>query len=328
MGLEKRMKQGSLGERVLARSVLKHIHREKKALREPAAIGQDFSDISDIVCADGMFACPEIAYMKADNNFACSGARPEFARFLCMLPEHVEEPYIKQYMGKLIELAAVDHVQIAGGQSVVDFSIKEPRFYVTMCGHACVLNGYHTNIKRIMPGFEIVMTKEIGLLGTEILIQKKGRELAERFPKIYIEEAKRNIDTFRVRNEAQIAAEHAEHVCYMHDISSGGVYRALWQLSVRIKKGIHIEHKAIPVRQETIEFCEYFNLNPYMLEGTGSLLIVCEDGKAMCKELSDCGIRAAVIGRVTENQDKIIAVGDDVRYLNYPEGDELFKVFA
>ena len=35
----------------------------------------------------------------------------------------------------------------------------------------------------------------------------------------------------------------------------------------------------IPIRQETIEICEFFNINPYLLDATGCLFVVVEDGE-------------------------------------------------
>lgn len=317
------MKQGSLEERVLARSVLKHIQKKSKSVREGAAVGQDFSDIGGILCADGWHENPELAYIKADNNFSCSGGIRSFVRFFCVLPRDVEEPYIKQYMARLEQLAAEEQVQIAGGQTVVEESCRKPQFGVTMCG---IPGQYRQNIKRICPGDAIVMTKDCGLYGTQQLLRTYEQELITRFSGFYIDEARRPEADIRIKAEAEMAALDTENVCYMHDISFGGVYTALWQMSVRMKKGICVEHEKLPIRQETIEICEYFNLNPYMLEGTGALLIVCKDGKKLCRQYQEAGIRASVIGTVADNQDKVIIVGEDTRYLTYPQGDEIHMV--
>ena len=42
--------------------------------------------------------------------------------------------------------------------------------------------------------------------------------------------------------------------------------------------GLEIDLKKIPIRQETIEICEFFDLNPYKLLSGGSLLLAAADG--------------------------------------------------
>ena len=73
----------------------------------------------------------------------------------------------------------------------------------------------------------------------------------------------------------------------MHDGSSGGVYGALWQMGVWMDKGFEVQHVDIPIRQETIEICEFFNINPYLLDATGCLFVVVEDGEKLVEYLAE-----------------------------------------
>ena len=83
----------------------------------------------------------------------------------------------------------------------------------------------------------------------------------------------------------------------------------------------------IAVRQETIEVCEHFRLNPYQLASGGSFLMLTENGEALADALNQKGIQAAVIGQLTDSNDKIIHNGEDMRYIDRPAPDELMKVF-
>ena len=86
--------------------------------------------------------------------------------------------------------------------------------------------------------------------------------------------------------------------------------------------------KALPIRQETVEICEYLGLNPYQLSSTGSLLITAPEGEALAGELAAAGIPAAVVGRLTDNNDKILRSGEEVQYLDRPAPDELRKIYT
>lgn len=59
----------------------------------------------------------------------------------------------------------------------------------------------------------------------------------------------------------------------MHDVSEGGVFAALWEMAEGAGVGLTIDMKKLPLRQETVEVCEFCNVNPYELRSGGSLII-------------------------------------------------------
>ena len=90
--------------------------------------------------------------------------------------------------------------------------------------------------------------------------------------------------------------------------------------------GLEIDLKKIPVRQETIEICEFFDLNPYKLVSGGSLLIATEDGNALVRALEQEGISSVVIGKVTDSNDRVLLNGEERRFLETTQTDELWKL--
>ena len=51
------------------------------------------------------------------------------------------------------------------------------------------------------------------------------------------------------------------------------------------RQGLEIDLKAIPIRQETVEVCEQFHLNPYQLISSGSMLMAAPDGLGLVQAL-------------------------------------------
>ena len=92
----------------------------------------------------------------------------------------------------------------------------------------------------------------------------------------FLDKAAKYIDYLSIRSEAAVAAKSG--VAAMHDLSEGGVFGALWELGQCSGVGLEIDLKKIPIRQETIEICEFFDLNPYKLLSGGSLLLAAADG--------------------------------------------------
>ena len=91
--------------------------------------------------------------------------------------------------------------------------------------------------------------------------------------------------------------------------------------------GLSIDMKKILVLQETIEVCEHFRLNPYQMTSVGTFLMFTEEGAALADALNRMGLAAAVIGHTTENVEKIMHNGEDIRYIDRPASDEIYKIF-
>ena len=83
--------------------------------------------------------------------------------------------------------------------------------------------------------------------------------------------------------------------------------------------------RKIPVRQETIEICEYFDINPYNVLSGGSLLAAAKEGTALAEALTRKGIPTVVIGRLTKGNDRILWNEGNKRFLDRPQKDEMYK---
>ena len=112
----------------------------------------------------------------------------------------------------------------------------------------------------------------------------------------------------------------------MQDLSEGGIFGALWEMADGAGVGLDVTLKKIPIRQETVEICEFFGVNPYQMLSTGALLIAVKDGEGLVQKLGIEGIPAAVIGRTTAGNERILRNGEEVRYLDKPQMDEMYRV--
>ena len=84
--------------------------------------------------------------------------------------------------------------------------------------------------------------------------------------------------------------------------------------------------RAIPIRQETVEICECFGLNPYYLISSGCMLMAADRGHDLVRELAKAGIPASVIGKTVSGSAKRIRNGGEERFLERPHTDELYKI--
>ena len=343
------MKTGKISESILKRSVLKYCKTKREEVVKGAAPGVDCafftypdrqgrdagSQLSD--CQDKVFCAatqtvslPVIragcyAVYAAVNAVAAGGGIPFAMQMGLTLPEGTEESELKRIMQLTEEAAGICKVQIAGGHTEVTGAVKYPVISVTAFGYRLETA---ERVSRGLPaaGQAVVMTKWMGLEGTAILAQEKEAELLERYPFSITTAAKGFEKYLPILPEAATALKSGATA--MHDMRNGGVFGGLYELAGRLGVGLSIDLKKIPVKQETIEICEFFDLNPYGLLSGGSLLIVAEDGDGMVKALQEAGIPAAVIGITTDNNDKVLHNGEEIRFLEPARPDEIGKVIA
>ena len=322
------MEQGSLAERYLDSAIARSITKNNNELRAGAAVGNDFANLGGVITADGYGNTPQIAFIKALNNFLCSGANPKGARLLLCLPCTVKESNIKKYMSAFNEMAKQYGIQIVGGHSEVSKEYNSAHFTVNMFGKEDL---FCPNKKQIEEGYDIVMTKSVGMLGTNILCSKHREALSERFSKSYIDSTLYDIhkccnyEVVLLLKE-QLLDRASQNICYMHDVSSGGVFSALWQLGRWMDKGLLVDFNKLDIKQETIEICEYLDVNPYLIDGTGAMLIIAKNGKAVVDSLAKGHINGRIIGKVSKGKERIVSINEtDKRTLAPYQGDPVYK---
>lgn len=176
------------------------------------------------------------------------------------------------------------------------------------------------------PGKEIVLAGWAGLAGMLRIAEERDAELKERFAPAFLKQIEACRGCIFSGKAIRIARESGIRI--MRQITEGGIFAALWHLAKETGTGMDIDMKKISVRQETIEVCENYRLNPYQLTSTGSFLMLADDGGELAEELRHNGIKAAVIGRLTGNNDKVIHKGEEIRYLDRPAPDELNKILG
>ena len=171
---------------------------------------------------------------------------------------------------------------------------------------------------------DLVVTKGIALGAVSYLAKTRRDELLTRFSPGFIHGAADFSEDYSVCREAEIAIEHG--AAAMQDLSEGGIFGALWEMADGAGIGLDVALKRIPIQQETVEICEFFGVNPYQMLSTGALLVAAADGEGLVQKMALEGIPSAVIGRTTSGKERILRNGEEVRYLDKPQMDEMYRV--
>lgn len=328
------MEIGKVPESVLKRSVFKNLTVKREEVLIHSGIGED--------CSAVHFAEDEVMVLSTDpitgssseigtlafhitaNDIASSGAELVGMMVTILLPEEATEETLREIMKDLSAACKKYNVEIIGGHTEVSDVVKRP--IVSVVGVGKAKKDTLVSTAGLEPGDDIVVTKYIGIEGTSILAWDKEEVLLERLGAGFVEEAKEFGKMLSVVPDSKVAMQVG--VTAMHDITEGGVFGALWEMASASKVGLEVDLKKIPIRQETIEVCEVFDVNPYMLISSGSMLIGTKKGAQLVEALAKEGIHAAVVGRATNDNDRVIINGEERRFLEPPKVDELYKALA
>lgn len=326
------MKIGKIPESVLKRSVFKQIHHRRNEVLIRPNVGEDCSYVDTteteimVLSSDPITGTVEdigrLAAHITANDIASSGAEMIGIMVTLLLPENSTEQNLKEIMTELEFSCKELNIEIMGGHTEVTTAVNQPVISITGVGKLTKEDMITTS--GLMPGQDIVMTKWAGLEGTAIIAKMKEEELLTRYTRDFIAGAKGFIDYLSVVGEARIGKQY--EVTSMHDVTEGGIYGALWEIAAASNVGLEVQLRSIPLRQETVEICEFYDLNPYLLISSGALLMGTFQGRELVDALAEEGISAAIIGKVTKGNDRVVINEDEKRFLEPPKSDELYKV--
>ena len=327
------MKIGKVSQTVLKRSMLKPLQfQREEALFAPSveemcygitckedeqiliSSATSFGDEKDL----GVFVLAQVV-----NDLATRGAVAVGVGVQIILPPYAYESRLKAMMECIERAGSARGVQVLSAKAEVSPVVSKA--VVQMNGVGVYKKGMLLQSSMGKPNQDVVLLKWVGLEGTLRIMREKENELERRFVPAFFNGLR--------QMETQVFSEHAIEVARtfgasaIHQITDGGILAALWELAEASDIGLEVDLKKMAIRQETVEVCEYFQLNPYQLTSIGSVLIVVERGEELVDKYNDMGIQATLLGRTTEQKARIILGGEEKRFLDKPAADELLKIY-
>ena len=255
------------------------------------------------------------------NALAAEGITDPVVQTRIMIPAYAYKSRIhtmEKIMKKTCEGRGIELQDITSERSNI---ITHSMVVVTGCGTESAAEAAGSN----QAGQDIVLTKWIGMEGMLRILDEKEAELKTRFSTGFLKQMSSYKSQVFAQKEIAIACQQGvRKIC---QIGEGGVFAGLWNLAKELEAGLDVDLKKIPVLQETVEVCEFFRLNPYQLTSAGAILMVAEDGEKLLEALQEQGVPAVIIGKLTDNNDKILRNGEEVRYIDRPAPDEMMKIF-
>lgn len=343
------MKAGKLSQTVWTRSVQKQLNFEGthfllKPSREEMGTAMHVPDgriaLTASSCVSGHAKSIGVyGVAKAVNDLASRGAEPAGIAVQMLLPVQMEEEGFREAVWQMQQLCRKLQIEIAGFQVENSPAVSQMVVQVTALG--TVEEEGLICPSDAGPGQDIVLCGYIGLEGMLRILDECEEELAIRFSPGFLRqmramdeeilqiEAIRNAWKYRKISQKTDNLKSGElsenRVTAMQQIGSGGIFGTLWELAEAAGTGLEVDLKKMSIRQETVEVCEYYHLNPYQMTSTGAILMITDHGERLVQTLCAGGARASMLGVTAAGSARVITSEGEKRFLDRPAPDELMR---
>ncbi|ABP67589.1 AIR synthase related protein domain protein [Caldicellulosiruptor saccharolyticus DSM 8903] len=256
------------------------------------------------------------------NDLAAAGAEP--IGVLCtilMPPESSQEEFI-QILRDIKEACKRFNIQLLGGHSEVSPIVTKPLIVST--GFGKVERDMLISTSKAKVGDKIIITKTLGIEGTFILYNEKKEKLKTFLTPEEVSEIENYINKLSVVEEGLVARKYASS---MHDITEGGLFGAIYEVCKASGKGARIYEEKIVLSSSVKKISSFYNLNPYKLISSGSMLITTDKENELICELKEKGIDCYVVGEIIEEPKiEFINSSGEITLIDELPIDEIYKV--
>lgn len=321
------MRTGRVTQTIWNRSVKKQIQKGNRNSTGKTAWEESsselISDEKDFVWSSTSVsgkapAQVKYAVIKSAGDLAAKRVRPTAVSVQILFPESSDEQELKDIMRILTEICEETGLAITCVQAESAEYVLRTVIHITAVG---VKENSKQQTKKWSSGTEIILCGYTGLEGTLRLVEEAEADLRTRFTPSFIAKTKRCKESLILPEQILKLPEEAKS----RQCGDGGVLCGLWELAEAEKTGFEIDFSKLALKQETVEICEFFQLNPYLLTSAGSYLVLTEHGEETLESLKNAGVPAVRIGFVKEQNARTLVNGEETRYLDRPAPDELSR---
>lgn len=324
------MEIGRIKETIRQRAVLKKIKTHRQEVLQGADSDsqtvQFLQDGECVMVSDTMYGMVSMMqeqfrpYLQVQlydilNRLFAAGAEPFMMTVVLMFPEQTKEEALRFFMDSLTEVCEQERIQLSDVKAECSPSVTQVLAAVNIFGKK---EKEIAGAREFTAGRELVMLGTAAAEGTVMLNQMGQEALRQRFSKRFLERVQQMSSDSSLRRYL-CALQEIEPTAAVYAVGRSGMFGALWEISSLSGKGFCVDLSKILILQETIEICEFFDVNPYMLRSGGTLLAASDHGFSLVDSLHMQGISAAVIGVMQHGADKRIQYDGECRCLDMPK---------
>ena len=329
-----RLPKGKVPPEILRKSIFRHLGAKRGEVLLGPALGEDGSvvKIGDEILISAMDpitgSSERIGWLAVHinaNDVAVFGVPPAFFTSCILLPEDSTDEMVYE-ISKQIDVAAKSlGIAVIGGHTEATPDLDRP--IIVGCAMGFAKDGRYVTSGGSRPRDKLILTKGAGIEGTAILASEAYHIFKDEIAGDLLDSAMNFYDKISVVKDA-ILAFNTGGVTAMHDPTEGGVLGGIHEMADAANLGVRIFEDKIPIFEETLEICRFFDIDPLQLIGSGALLISADPGSAekILRNLRDEGVNAEIIGEFLNDPKQRILVRADGRVENLirPLSDHLW----
>ncbi len=257
------------------------------------------------------------------NDLAMAGARPLWLSAGFILEEGLAVETLQRIVASMRQAADAAGVQVVTGDTKVVDKGKGDGVFVNTAGVGAIEHGLTIGPGVIRSGDAIVLSGDLGRHGIAIIASREGLEFETTIESDCAPLAAPVLDVLHAGVEVHC----------LRDLTRGGLASALNEIAQVSGRGIAIDERAIPVREDVQGACEILGFDPLYVANEGRMVafVPGAEGDRTAELLGrhpQCP-GAAVIGRVTEENPGLVTLASRVgssRIVDMLSGEQLPRI--
>ena len=257
------------------------------------------------------------------NDLAMGGAVPMFLSAAFIIEEGFSMEALRKIVTSLGQAAEACGVQVVTGDTKVVDRGSGDGVFINTTGLGLVPDGVCLSASQARPGDAVILSGSIGEHGIAILAEREGLEF----------DGAIESDSAPLHNLVADMLAAASGIRVLRDPTRGGLSSALNEIAQQARVGIHIDERAIPVREEVRGACEMLGLDPMYVANEGKLVAIVAASAAQnalyALESHPLGKDAVIIGRVTADHPRMVVMRTPfgtTRIVDMLSGDQLPRI--
>ena len=329
---------GKLDAKFLAELIKKYYRKDRKVIVHPK-IGEDAAVIKredeclvlttdPITLAEGKIGLYSVIINA--NDIAAMGGRPKYLLTTNLLPEgKTTKDDVENLFGDVSSICKKLDILWIGGHIEITSGLKKPIVVGEMMG--TVERNKITPTSNAKVGDDLLLVKGIAIEGTAIIAREKENYLKKNSPPSFLRKARNFLvkPGISILKEALLANSSVK-INAMHDPTEGGIATGIMEVAQASEKGVLVFPESIKIYPETKILCQEFNLSPFGLIASGSLLISLnpKESSKLIKIFKKKRIPVSIIGKI-KKKDFGLKMKANGKMKNLPEFkvDEITKIY-
>ena len=260
----------------------------------------------------------ELAVYGTVNDLAMCGAKPLWLSAGFVIEEGLPMETLRRVVASMAAAAQRAGVSIVTGDTKVVDRGKGDGLYINTAGVGRVVAPHPIGPAAVQPGDAILLNGDIGRHGTAVMAVREGLSF----------DTELTSDCASLHEPVRRLLEAGVTVHCLRDCTRGGLAASLIEVARDRGLRLHIEGRAVPVREEVRGACEMLGLDPLYVANEGRFIAIVAAADAE-RARTLIGPEAAVIGRVTDEPRGQLTLTSEIgatRIIDLLSGEQLPRI--